>query len=69
MSSAVQDLLLEWLAWMLIAVVVIASYATVYFVGRAHGRQAQRRATVRTAIDDAIAETVVIPRPRAEPDR
>lgn len=64
--TAVQSLLLEWLAWLFALGVVLASYAAVYVIGRAHGRQAQRKATVRTVVEDLIAETIVIPRPRQD---
>jgi preprotein translocase subunit YajC len=62
-----RDLMLEWSAWMLILGVVIASYMAVYFIGRERGRQAQRRANVLSAIEDASAVTVAIPMQRGEP--
>lgn len=64
MSPAVADLLWDWSARMVILCMVIASYVALYFIGRARGRQAQRRATVQTAFDDAIAETVAIAIPQ-----
>jgi preprotein translocase subunit YajC len=63
------DLMLEWSAWMLILGVVIASYMAVYFIGRERGRQAQRRANVLSAVEDASAVTVAIPMQRRDVDR
>jgi hypothetical protein len=64
-----EELLWEWAGKLFMAGVVFSAVAAVYLIGRAHGRQAQRRATVRTAVEDAIAQTIVIPRPRSEADR
>lgn len=62
-----REIVLEWLGKMLILGAVISAFVAVYFIGRAHGRQAQRRANVLSAIEDASAVTVAIPMQRGEP--
>jgi hypothetical protein len=62
-----RDLVLEWLGKMLMLGAVVSAFVAVYFIGRAHGRQAQRRANVLSAVEDASAVTVAIPMQRGEP--
>ncbi|WP_433731139.1 hypothetical protein ACQP2Y_21920 [Actinoplanes sp. CA-051413] len=64
--TAVQKLLWEWLGWLFACGIVLASYAAVYLMGRGHGRQAQRRANVLSAVEEAAAVTVAIPLQRQD---
>lgn len=53
-------LLWDWAWRMLLMGVVVAAFVAVYFIGRLHGRQAQARQAVWSAIELASSETVPI---------
>lgn len=66
MNPFVQHFLWEWLGKLLILCAVVAAFVAMYFIGRERGRQAQRKANVLSAWQDAAAETVVIPQQRQD---